>query len=63
MLVLFTDHFDYGDADVVVDNLFPAEGGYNLFSVSDEVAEERKECLNAYMLAVCSAREIMAIDK
>ena len=50
-------------ADNTTDSLFPVEGGYALFSVSDEVAETRKESLNAYLLALCSTKEIMAVDE
>lgn len=46
----------------VADNVFPAEGGYSLFALSDEVAEERRESLNAYLTAVCGARDLMATD-
>jgi hypothetical protein len=44
----------------VADNMFPLEGAYSLFALSDEVAEERKEALNAYLTAVCGARDLMA---
>jgi hypothetical protein len=40
-----------------IDNLFPADA-MTLFSISDDVAEERKEALNSYLVALCSGSHI-----
>jgi hypothetical protein len=40
-----------------IDGLFPVEG-MTLFSVSDDVSEERKEALNSYFVALCSGNHI-----
>lgn len=37
--------------------LFPPDG-MTLFSISDDLAEERKEALNSYIVALCSGSNI-----